>query len=577
MFKLYGRYVRYYRWEVILAPLFKMFEAVFSLLVPLVIKNIIDNGIDGNAGKDYVIQQGLILLALAVVGFLMTMVCQVLAVKTSTGFGWRVRKDLFSHINQFSLKEINEFSPSTLETRLNSDVVISMKGFAMLLRLAVRAPFLVAGSIIMSIIISPSSSWIFILTGLALAGFIYLISKLALPYNLRIQKGLDKLTLLSQDTMSGMRAVRAFNKESYEAGKFSEGAESLERTQMQLTRISSLLNPLNLVIVNIGVALILYFGAKGLQLNNGMSQGTVVALINYMSQVSAAILVIADLVVIFSKATSSSERILKVLDTKTSLESGKEKPEESEDAVSFEDVSFNYNPEAAPALSHLTFSVKRGETVGIIGGTGSGKTTLADLLDRLYDATSGKVKISGVDVRSWDLTYLRKNVGYVNQKTVLFSGTIRSNLLMGNPEASEEQLKRALQTAQATELVAKKEKGIDSEVVQGGKNLSGGQRQRLSIARALTKDPKILILDDSSSALDFKTDYELRKAIKGLGGQMTVFIISQRVASIASADKILVLDKGQLVGSGSKDELYQSCPVFKEIVDSQSHSEASQR
>lgn len=571
MFKLYKRYVKYYKWETILAPIFKMFEAVFALLVPLVIKNIIDNGIDGNKGTDYVIQQGLILLLLAVVGFAMTMICQVLAVRTSSGYGWRVRKDMFNSINLFSLKEIDQFTPSSLETRLNSDVIISMKGLTMLLRLAIRAPFLVIGSIVMSIFVSPSFCWIFILIGLLLGGVIYLISSLSVPHNLRIQKGLDNLSSISEDSLNGMRAVRAFNKEDFEKKRFFKSSDDLELMQKRLSTISSLLNPLNMVIVNTGVVLILFFGAKGIQIGNtSLTSGDVVALINYMSQVSAAILVIADLVVIFSKASSSSERILQILDTKPSLLSGEKKPEAAEKEVAFNDVTFFYNKDSAPALQHISFVAKSGQTVGIIGGTGSGKTTMADLLDRLYDVSQGEIDVDGVNVKDWDLKYLREQIGYVNQKTVLFSGTIRSNMLMGKPLASQEDISRALETAQAKETVDKKEKGLDDAVVQGGKNFSGGQRQRLSIARALTKNPRILILDDSSSALDFKTDFELRKAIKNLPSKMTVFIISQRVASIADADFILVLNEGKLVGCGKKDELYASCPVFQEICDSQS-------
>ncbi len=569
MFKLFKRYVKYYKLETIFAPIFKMFEAVFALLVPIIVQRIIDNGINGDGGTSYIINQGLILLALAVIGFAMTMVCQVLAVRTSSGYGFRVRNDMFAHISLFSLVEMNEFTSSSLETRLSSDVVITQKGLTLLLRLAIRAPFLVIGATVLSFVIAPTYGWIFIVTGVLLGIVIYIISHFSLPYSKKIQKGLDKVTSQSQDDLSGMRAVRAFNKEDLEKEKFDASCEDLEKISNRLAKVSSFLSPLNTFIVNAGIVVILYLGAKDVSSSSGITQGSVVALINYMNQIASAILVIANLVSVFTKSSASAKRILEVLDKKPSIVSGTEKPASCEMKVEFKDVTFFYNKESAPALSDISFTAKEGETIGIIGGTGSGKTTLADLMDRFYDPDKGEVKVNGIDIKNWDLTYLRKQIGYVNQRSVLFSGDLESNLKMGDSSATDEEALDALKVSQGDDILKKRDEGLKSEVVQGGKNFSGGQKQRISIARALVKKPQILILDDSSSALDFKTDYELRKAIKGLEGKMTVFIISQRVSSLNSADKILVLDKGNLVGCGKKDDLYKTCPIFKEISDSQ--------
>jgi len=569
MFKLFKRYVRYYKLETIFAPIFKMFEAVFALLVPLVVKKIIDVGINGDGGTDYIVNQGLILLGLAVVGFCMTMVCQVLAVRTSSGYGYRVRNDMFRHISLFSLKEMNEFTSSSLETRLSADVIITQKGLTLLLRLAIRAPFLVVGAIILSFFLAPSYGWIFIVTGFLLGLVIFLVSKFSLPYSVKLQKGLDKVSSLSQDDLSGMRAIRAFNKEEEEKNKVFAANRELERISNSLAKVSSFLSPLNSFIVNAGIVVILFFGAKEISLPNGISQGDVVALVNYMNQIAAAILVIANLVVAFTKSSVSSKRILQVLDKEPYLKSGEKEPVSSLVAVEFKKVTFNYNSSSSPALENISFKVKGGETIGIIGGTGSGKTTLADLIDRFYDPTDGEVLINGVDVREWNIPYLRNRIGYVNQRSVLFSGDLESNVKMGNIGASDEDIDAALKVAQAKDIVRSRSKGLKAQVVQGGKNFSGGQKQRISIARALAKKPQILILDDSSSALDFKTDYELRKSIKKMEGKMTVFIISQRISSIASADRIMVLDKGKMVGFGKKNELYSSCQVFKEIADSQ--------
>jgi ATP-binding cassette subfamily B multidrug efflux pump len=512
---------------------------------------------------------------LAVVGFLSTMVCQVFAVKVSSSFGCHVRNDMYKQIDTFSLKEYDRFSSSSLETRLSSDVVIAQKGLTLLLRLAIRAPFLVIGSIIMAFVLSPANGWIFILVGVLLGLVIWLITSLSVPYNTKIQRQLDKVTTISDDNLEGTRVVRAFNKEEYERKRFYQASDDLEVISKRLAFVSSFLNPLNSLIVNAGIILILFVGAKNLSSSTAfLTPGDIVALVNYMNQISMAIVVVANLVQVFSKASSSSKRISEVLETKTTIAGGQAKPDfSSENAVTFENVTFHYNPASAPALEQISFQAKKGQTIGIIGGTGSGKTTLVDLLDRFYDPDQGKIQVAGVDLKDFDLDYLREKIGYVNQRSVLFSGTIRSNLLMGNQEASEATVSQAIAVSQSADIIKTRKEGLEAEVSQGGKNYSGGQKQRLSIARALVKNPPILILDDSSSALDFHTDYELRKAIKENLKGTTVFIVSQRVSSLNDADQILVLDKGRLAGLGTKDSLYRTCPVFKEIVDSQTHSE----
>ena len=577
MFHLYNKYWKYYKWEAILAPIFKMLEAIFALMVPIFVKRIIDQGIVGGEGESYILNQGWILLGLAVIGFLTTMVCQVLAVKVSSSYGFHVRNDIYKKINELSLKEEDEFTPASLETRVSSDVTITQKGLTLLLRLAIRAPFLVLGSIVMAFILSPEDGWIFILTGLLLGFVIWLISHLSLPKNVSIQKKLDQVTNVGNDNLEGARVVRAFNKEEYEKKRFFNSADDLEITSKQLAKVSSWLNPLNTLIINLGIILVLWAGKRDINVANGLTPGDVVALVNYMNQIAAAEVVVANLVTVFSKSSSSAKRIDQVLTKKSSIVGGEKKPDlEKDGSIEFDSVSFAYDSASAPALSDITFRAEKGQVIGIIGGTGSGKTTLADLLDRFYDVSSGSIKIGGADLREWDLAYLRSSIGYVSQHSVLFSGTIKSNLLMSCPDASEVAIDDALRISQSQDIISAKKDGLESEVNQSGKNFSGGQKQRLSIARALVKKPQILILDDSSSALDFNTDFELRKALKEELSGMTVILISQRVSSIRDADQILVLDQGKMVGLGKDQELYQTSPIYKEISDSQRQQKAGE-
>ncbi|MCI2068267.1 MAG: ABC transporter ATP-binding protein/permease [Bacilli bacterium] len=577
MFHLYNKYWKYYKWQAILAPIFKMLEAVFALLVPIVVKRIIDQGIVGGAGEGYILNQGWILLGLAVVGFLTTMVCQVFAVKVSSSYGFHVRNDIYKKINELSLKEEDEFTPSSLETRISSDVTITQKGLTLLLRLAIRAPFLVIGSIVMAFILSPEDGWIFILTGLLLGFVIWLISYLSLPKNNKIQKKLDQVTTVGNDNLEGARVVRAFNKEEYEKKRFFSSVDDLEKISKQLAKISSWLNPLNSLIINLGIILVLWAGSRDINVQGGLTAGDVVALVNYMNQIAAAEVVVANLVTVFSKSSSSAKRIDQVLTKEPSIVGGEIKPDLNVDgSIEFDDVSFAYDSASAPALKDISFKAEKGQVIGIIGGTGSGKTTLADLLDRFYDVSSGSIKIGGSDIRKWDLSYLRSSIGYVSQHSVLFSGTIKSNLLMSCPEANDKAIEDAIRISQSKDIVSSKKDGLESEVNQGGKNFSGGQKQRLSIARALVKKTQILILDDSSSALDFKTDFELRKALKEELSGMTVFLISQRVSSIRDADQILVLDQGRMVGLGKDQDLYKTSPIYKEISDSQRQQKAGE-
>jgi ATP-binding cassette subfamily B protein len=569
MFKLFKRYLKFYKLETILAPIFKLFEAVFALIVPLIVANIIDYGINGDAGQDYIIQQGLILLALALIGFASTMVCQILSIRTSTGYGYKVRTDLYNKINSFSLKEFNKFGSSSLQTRLTSDIVITQTGMALLLRLAVRAPFLIIGAIVMSFFVDSKLAIIFTITGVVLGVVIYFVSKASVPFNKKIQGKLDEITTSTKDNLSGARVVRAFNREDYEREKFNKIAEELQGTSKKLAKISSLLNPLNSIIVNTGIIAVIYYGGLGVNLGN-LTQGDIVALVNYMTQISLAIVVVSNLVVAFSRASSSSNRISEVLDTRPTIESGEYEPEFNDNAIKFKNVNFRYSPNAELALSNINLDIKKGQTIGIIGGTGSGKSTLINLIERYYDVTGGSVLLNDVEISKYNLNYLRKNIGLVPQGATLFSGTIRSNISFGNPEADEKDIEEALDISQAKEFVKASVKGLDTHVVQGGKNFSGGQRQRLTIARAIAKKPKILILDDSSSALDFQTDFNLRQAIKEkLGPNVTTIMITQRVSSIKYADSIVVLDKGQVVGQGKHDNLLKDCSVYQEICTSQ--------
>ena len=565
MIKLSKKYLKSHIVELIIAPIFKILEVIFELMVPLIVANIIDIGINEGEGINYIVKQGLILIALAVIGFSSTMVCQVIASKLASNFRYEVTRDLYTHINSLSCKEIDEIGVSSLQTRINNDALACEKGMALGIRMIIRWPVLVVGCTIMAFLVSPSIGGIFILAGVLIGGLIFLVSRIVVKKNKIIQKDTDEITNITKENLSGSRVVRAFNKEDYEKDRFDRKAESMKETQTSLGFTQSFLGPLTTVITNLSILLIVYLG--GFKVNIGdLTQGNITSLVSYMTQISLAVVVVGDLVLKLSKASVSAKRINEVFDLKSSIVSGGLVPSPKENVVEFKDVSFGYNSKYV--LKNINFKVKRNEVVGIIGGTGSGKTTLIDLLMRFYDVNEGEVLVDEENIKNIDLKYLYKYVSLVSQKATLFKGTIRDNLLFRNKDASDEELYRALTLAQAKDVVDSKKDGLDSIVEEEGKNFSGGQRQRLSIARALVNSPKILILDDSSSALDYKTDLNLRKALKSLD-DVTVFIISQRAASLKHADKILVLDEGELVATGTHDELLKSCDIYKEICDSQ--------
>ncbi len=568
MIKIFARYSKSYTLYIILAPIFKIFEAVFGLIVPLVIKDIIDKGIDGDLGVNYIINEGLILLALAIVGFLMTMVCQILSVKVAAEYAYAIRNDLYKKINTFSYKELDEFTASSLQTRLSSDIIQTQNAFAMMLRLAIRAPFIVVGSVIMSIIISPSLSWIFLVSGVLLGLIIFIIGFIAIPYNTKIQKNLDLETNIVDDNLTGARIVRAFNKEKYETNRFFKITGNIQQISTRLAKISSLSNPLNTIVVNFALMAILYLGAINISTDT-LTQGAIVSLVNYMNQIAAAIVVVANLIVIFSKGSSSAKRLWQVIDAKSSLIVGNLNFNKDDRVkIEFDNVSFKYNKDSSYSLENFSYHFEEGKTYGIIGGTGSGKTTLINLICHFYDPSVGQILLNNKRIEEYKESSILENIGLVQQNPVLFSGSIESNLKFGKKDATKEEMEKAISLAQGENILESKG-SLDALINQGGKNLSGGQRQRLAIARAFVKNPKILILDDSSSALDFKTDFNLRKAIKDNFKKQLVIFVSQRVNSIKDADEILVLEKGKLIASGKHNELLESSKVYKDFYLSQ--------
>lgn len=572
MFKVFKRYGKKYLVEIILAPIFKIFEAIFGLIIPLIVKDIIDNGIGSETnpglGLDYVVQKGLLILLLGIVGFIMTMVCQALAVKVSSNYGYLVRKDLYKKINELSLAEIDSFTPSSLQTRLTSDVVATQRAFTNLLRLAIRAPFIVVGSIVMAAFVSPEMSWIYLLCGVLLGLSILLIGYFSIPYNSRIQADLDKLTLIASDNLSGARIVRSFNKQEYEKRKFKKYSDRVQMTSKALSKFSSLSNPFNIAIVNLGFILVLYFSTFSFK-SGTLSDGDVTVLINYMTQISQAIVVVANLIVIFSKGSASGKRIEQVLSSKSSLIQGTKVADfKSAPSIEFNDVSFRYTSQGEDVVSNISLKFMPGQRIGIIGGTGAGKSTLMNLLSHLYDPNKGEVLINGINIKDYDDISLKSQIGFVSQNPTLFTGTIESNLRFGKKDASEEEIKRAIEISQSSETV-KVKGGLQSYVNRDASNFSGGQKQRLTIARALAKSPKILILDDAFSALDFKTDYQLRKALNENLKNVDIFIVSQRVSTIKNCDEIVVLDKGRIHGVGKHEELTKTCKIYREFCQSQ--------
>lgn len=564
-------YLREYRKESVLGPLFKLLEAFFDLLVPLVVAYIIDYGI-GEKRTDRIGWMCALLVGLALVGLACSITAQFFAAKASVGCATRLRHALFAHIQRFAYEDLDRVGGSTLITRLTSDINQIQNGLNLALRLLLRSPFVVFGSMVMAFTIDVPSALIFAVAIPVLCIVVFGIMLLSIPLYRKVQAGLDRILNTTRENLTGVRVIRAFCKEESEKEEFGRQNETLTAMQKFVGRLSALMNPVTYVIINAATIWLIWQGA--VQVDSGvLTQGSVVALYNYMAQILVELIKMASLIISITKAVACAQRVEKVLDTEPSMEapsgSSSAVPNNAAPMVSFHDVSMTYPGAGAPSLSHVSFSAWPGETIGITGGTGSGKSTLVNLIPRFYDATDGQVEILGQNVKDLPLSHLRDTIGVVPQKAVLFAGSIRENMQWGKKDAGDEDIYKALDIAQAREIVEKKEGGLDFEVEQGGRNLSGGQRQRLTIARALLRDPSILILDDSASALDFATDAALREALRTLRGSSTVFLVSQRTMSLRSADRILVLDDGELVGSGTHEELLKTCRVYQEIHYSQ--------
>ncbi|MBQ7562783.1 MAG: ABC transporter ATP-binding protein [Lachnospiraceae bacterium] len=562
------KYLEQFKKECILAPLFKMLEAVFELFVPLVVARIIDRGI-GEKDPSSIVRYAGIMIVLGIVGLLSAVTAQYFSAKAATGFSKALRRDLFKHLLGLSHRELDGLGTSTMITRITSDVLQAQTGVNMFLRLFLRSPFIVFGAMIMAFTIDVRAALLFVLLIVVLFAVVAIIMRLNIPMLARVQQRLDKITLLTRENLSGSRVIRAFCLEESEEEGFREQNTEYLKTQIEAGHISALLNPLTYVIVNLMIILLIYTGAVRVQAG-ALTQGMVVALYNYMSQILVELVKFANLILTINKAIASGNRIADVFRISNSLsEEGGEFGEElSETAVEFENVSFTYHEGGDEALSDVSFLAKRGATIGIIGGTGSGKSTLAALIPRFYDVSKGVVRVFGKDVRSLSTEALRDKIGIVPQKAVLFQGTIADNLRWGRKDVSDKEMEEAIELAAAADIVSVKG-GLLAEVAQNGSNFSGGQKQRLTIARALVKKPELLILDDSSSALDFVTDLQLRTNIRGLSYHPTTFLISQRTSTIRNADLILVMDDGLLVGKGTHEELLANCEVYREIHESQ--------
>jgi len=577
-----ARYLKNYKKESIIGPLFKMLEAFFELLVPLVVADMIDNGI-AKGDKTYIYRAAFIMVLLGVVGLVCSLVAQFFAAKASVGFGTELRDDLFAHMNRLSYAELDKAGTSTLVTRITSDMNQVQSGVNMILRLFLRSPFIVIGALVAAFLVNVKVAVIFVIAAPILAFIIYGIMVLTIPMYSKAQKALDTISLATREGLNGARVIRAFGRQEDETEEFTGDCNRLLKLQKRVGKVSAAMNPMTYVVVNLAIAAIILQGGK--QVDTGViTQGEVIALVNYMTQILNALVALQVLIVSFTKAMASAKRVNEVLDLQPTVLDKEDvqdfnRPENGEadgdtgKAVVFDNVSFTYPGAKEEALSGLTFTVKKGQTVGIIGGTGSGKSSLVNLLPRFYDVTKGTVMIDGVDVRDYPQQELRSKIGIVPQKAVLFSGTIRDNMKWGKEDATDEEIDEALFIAQAKEFVDAKEGRLDYKLNQGGKNLSGGQRQRLTIARALVRKPEILILDDSASALDFATDAALRRALAERTKGMTVFMVSQRTTTIQNADVIIVLEDGEMAGIGTHKELVETCEVYKEICQSQVSAE----
>ena len=566
------KYLKAYRKESILAPLFKMLEATFELFIPLVVKQIIDVGI-GNGDTGYILKMGGLLVFLGVVGLTASLTAQYFAAKAAVGFSTSLRNDLFAHINRLSYSEIDRVGTSTLITRMTSDINQVQTGLNLFLRLFLRSPFIVFGAMIMAFTVDVKSAMVFVVVIPLLSVVVFGIMLITMPLYKKVQRQLDRVLLTTRENLEGVRVIRAFNRQDDEMERFEEENSSLVGMQVFVGKISALMNPVTYVIINGGIIVLVW--VAGRQVDMGIiTQGAVVALVNYMSQILVELIKLANLIINISKALACAGRVQKVFEEKSSIvdpagEGGRLPAGESVPRVEFKNVDFCYGGAKEPSLSGISLQVRAGQTVGVIGGTGSGKTTLVNLIPRFYDVAGGQVLVDGKDVRQWPLKELRNKIGVVPQRAVLFAGSLRENMKWGRAEATDEEIYQALSIAQAKEFVDEKGEGLDLAIAQEGKNLSGGQRQRLTIARALVRRPQILIMDDSASALDFATDARLRKAIREETRDMTVFLVSQRAATVRNADVIVVLDDGVVAGIGTHSELVHSCQVYREICLSQ--------
>ena len=562
------RFLKDYKKESILSPLFKLLEASFELFVPLVMAAIIDTGI-GNKDGGFILKMCGILILLAIVGLTCSITAQYFAAKAAVGFATKVRHALFDHIQKLSYTEMDTAGTDTMITRMTSDINQAQSGVNMVLRLFLRSPFIVFGAMIMAFTIDVKAALIFVVTIPVLSVVVFGIMIITIPLFRRVQASLDKVLGVTRENLTGSRVIRAFNKEQEEIADFDESNERLTDVQLFVGKISALMNPLTYIIINVALVILIWTGA--IQVNIGkISQGEVVALVNYMSQILVELVKLANLIITVTKAIACGNRVQSIFEMETSMVDGNgSKKEDTGYTVEFRNVSMRYKGAGADTLTGIDFKAKPGDTIGIIGGTGSGKSSVVNLIPRFYDVTEGQVMVDGMDVREYKITDLRDKIGIVPQKAVLFAGTVRSNLAWGKEDATEEEMQQALSVAQAAEVVDKKDGKLDAEVEQGGKNFSGGQKQRLTIARALVKQPEILIMDDSSSALDYATDAKLRQAIHNMPNRPTVFIVSQRAASIMYADKIIVLDDGTVAGTGTHEELLKDCSVYQDIYYSQ--------
>ena len=563
-------YLRDYKKECIFAPLFKLLEASFELIVPLVMAAIIDHGI-AVSDRPYIFKMGGVLVLLALIGLTCSITAQYFAAKAAVGFATKLRHSLFSHIGTLSFSEMDTIGSSTLITRITSDINQVQSGVNMVLRLFLRSPFIVFGAMIMAFTVNVKAALVFVVAIPLLSVVVFSVMLASIPLFKKVQSGLDRVLGHTRENLEGARVIRAFNKEADEAKEFNASNDFLTNMQMVVGRISTLMNPLTYIIINCAILAVIWIGGKEV-FGGIITQGEVVALVNYMSQILVELVKLANLIILINKAIACGNRIEEVLETKSAIENNPNadtKRAVGDDAVTFSHVSMSYASTSEEALTDIDFTAKRGETIGIIGGTGSGKSSVVNLIPRFYDVSKGSVSIDGKDVRDYDLTELRDKIGVVMQRAVLFQGTIAENLRWGKPDATDEELWKAIEVAQATDVVEAKEGKLDYMIEQGGRNLSGGQKQRLTIARAVVKNPDILILDDSASALDFATDARLRAALRNLKGNKTIFIVSQRTSSIQFADKIIVMDDGQVAGIGTHEQLLENCEIYREIYESQ--------